>query len=195
MATSTIAAPAPPAVTTDEANALLTDFESVVQTHRPAVFRFALACLRDRDAAETVAQDCFWKAFSCRHTFRGECRVKTWLMRIAVNLVRDRMRSRKLRFWQRATLNSVDQVSRCTERLPDASRSPERLLVLRERVAAIWSAAGNLPEKQRCVFLLRFVEEMDILEIAAATGMKEGTVKTHLSRSLGTIRNSIGSNI
>ena len=41
---------------------------------------------------------------------------------------------------------------------------------------------------QRTVFLLRFVEDMDLLEIAAVTGMKEGTVKTHLFRALHTIR-------
>jgi RNA polymerase sigma-70 factor (ECF subfamily) len=42
------------------------------------------------------------------------------------------------------------------------------------------------------VFLLRFVEDMDLLEIAVATGMKEGTVKTHLFRALHAIRERLG---
>ena len=58
----------------------------------------------------------------------------------------------------------------------------------RQQVAAIWKAVEQLPEGQRTVFLLRFVEEMEILEIAAATGLKEGTVKIHLFRALKTIR-------
>jgi RNA polymerase sigma-70 factor (ECF subfamily) len=55
-------------------------------------------------------------------------------------------------------------------------------------LAAIWSAVARLSGKQRTVFLLRFVEDMDLLEIAAVTGMKEGTVKTHLFRALQSMR-------
>jgi len=50
----------------------------------------------------------------------------------------------------------------------------------------------GLSERQRTVFLLRFVEDMDLLEIAAATGMKEGTVKTHLFRALQAVRERMG---
>ena len=66
---------------------------------------------------------------------------------------------------------------------------------MNERMAAIWTAADRLPEKQRTVFLLRFVEDMDLLEIVAATGMKEGTVKTHLFRALRTVRERLGEKI
>jgi len=60
------------------------DFEAVVRTYWPKVFRFAFASLGDRDAAETIAQDCFWKAYESRDRFRNECSLNTWLMRIAV---------------------------------------------------------------------------------------------------------------
>jgi len=171
---------------------LTADFDSVVGAFRPAVFRFALACLRDRDAAETVAQDCFLKAFNSRNAFRGDCAVKTWLMQIAVNLIRDRIRNRKLQFWRRAKLEPVDCLG---QRLDAHQPSPETALVCREKLAAMWTAVDRLPAKQRCVFLLRFVEDLDVLEIAEATGMKEGTVKTHLFRSLATIREKIGAAI
>ena len=58
----------------------------------------------------------------------------------------------------------------------------------KEQVEAIWRAAASLSERQRTVFLLRFVEDMDLLEIAAVTGMKEGTVKTHLFRAVQSVR-------
>lgn len=61
----------------------------------------------------------------------------------------------------------------------------------KEQVAAIWRAAANLSERQRTVFLLRFVEDMDLLEIAAVTGMKEGTVKTHLFRAVQSVRRGL----
>jgi RNA polymerase sigma-70 factor (ECF subfamily) len=172
-------------VVLNETNALTSDFASIVSAYRPAVFRFALASLRDRDAAESIAQDCFLKAFNSRATFRGDCGIKTWLMQIAVNLIRDHVRNRRLQFWRRAKLEPVEHLSGW---LDHGQRSPEAVLLLQERLTALWAAVDRLPEKQRCVFLLRFVEDMDILEIAKATGMKEGTVKTHLFRSLGTIR-------
>jgi RNA polymerase sigma-70 factor (ECF subfamily) len=164
---------------------LTADFESVVRIYRPAIFRFALASLRDRDAAETIVQDCFLKAFNGRDKFRGECALKTWLMQIAVNLIRDQIRNRRLRFWRRATLEPLEKLG---QRLDPAQQSPEASVLSREQIAALWAAVDRLPEKQRCVFLLRFVEDMEILEIVTATGMKEGTVKTHLFRSLGAIR-------
>ena len=57
--------------------------------------------------------------------------------------------------------------------------------------AAVWDTVGGLSPRQRTVFLLRFVEEMELLEIAAATGMKEGTVKAHLFRALEAVRTRI----
>ena len=70
----------------------IADFDAVVRLYWPRVFRFALASLRDRDAAQTVAQDCFLRAYRARDRFRGEARVLTWLLQIAVNLVRDQTR-------------------------------------------------------------------------------------------------------
>jgi RNA polymerase sigma-70 factor, ECF subfamily len=167
------------------------DFEALVQLYRPRVFRFALASLRDLDAAETVTQDCFLRVYQARESFRQDCSVQTWLMQIAVNLVRDYMRSRRLQFW-RWVSRTAKVVDSATVSLADRGRSPEAQVLLRERVAAIWAAADRLPGKQRMVFLLRFVEDMDLLEIAVATGMKEGTVKTHLFRALRAVRQQMG---
>src|SRR5580693_10561974 len=102
----------------------LEDFEGVVRLYWPKVFRFALASLRDRHAAETLAQDCFFKAYKARDGFRGEASVSTWLMQIAVNLVRDHARDRRLQFWKRARLTAVD-VTTAGRWLPDAGASPE----------------------------------------------------------------------
>src|SRR5262245_49874694 len=65
------------------------DFDRVVELYSPSIFRFLLASLYDRDAAETLTQDCFLRAYRKRHEFRAEASIKTWLMQIAMNLVRD----------------------------------------------------------------------------------------------------------
>jgi len=170
--------------------AQLEDFDAVVRIHRPKIFRFALASTYDRDAAETLTQDCFLKAYRSREWFRGDSSVQTWLMQIAVNLVRDWARNRRLQFWKR--LRTAPEPDSVKDWMPDRELSPEGQAMVREQVAAVWAAAGRLPERQRTVFLLRFVEDMDLLEIAAATGMKEGTVKAHLFRALEAVRGRIG---
>jgi RNA polymerase sigma-70 factor (ECF subfamily) len=167
------------------------DIESILRLYRPKVFRFILASLRDTDAAETLTQDCFLKAYQARERFRNECSIETWLMRIAVNLVRDHTRNRRFRFWRRAQL-TAKPVESLRDWLSDGQRSPEMNTLLKEEVQAVWDAAEALSQNQRTVFLLRFVEDMDLLEIARATGMKEGTVKVHLFRALQAIRDRIG---
>jgi RNA polymerase sigma-70 factor (ECF subfamily) len=169
----------------------LDDFDAVVRLHWPAVFRFALASLRDRDAAQTLTQDCFVKAWRGRGAFRGESTVKTWIVRIAVNLVRDHARNRRLQFWKRTTARARD-IQEAGERIPDERMSAETRVLRDEQIRAVWEISGTLPERQRTVFLLRFVEDMDLLEISSALGLKEGTVKTHLFRAVQSVRERLG---
>jgi RNA polymerase sigma-70 factor, ECF subfamily len=166
------------------------DFDRVVATYQPSVFRFLLASLRDRDEAETLTQECFLRAFRHRRQFRGSASVKTWLMQIAVNLIRDRARNRRLQFWRRTQMSAVE-VCDLPGGFVNRGVSPESLALLKEQVRGIWQATRHLSEKQRSVFLLRFVEEMDILEIAEALDIREGTVKAHLSRALRNVRDHI----
>jgi RNA polymerase sigma-70 factor (ECF subfamily) len=165
-------------------------FDAIVECYRPRIFRFALASLRDRDAAETIAQDCFLRAYKAQHSFRRDCSLQTWLMQIAVNLVRDHLRNRRLRFWKR--FQAMPERPEPLTTPVSEELSPEMAVLFRQQLDAVWSAAESLPERQKTVFLLRFVEDMDILEIAAAAGMKEGTVKSHLFRALEAVRGRLG---
>ncbi len=165
----------------------IVDFDAVIQRYWPRVFRFVLASVRDHDVAQTLSQDCFFKAYQSRARFRGEASLQTWLMQIAVNLVRDRARGAQFKFWKRTPTIPVEDSP-----LPTGAINPEETVLVKERVAAVWDAAALLPERQRTVFLLRFVEDMELLEIAAVTGLKEGSVKVHLFRALRRVRESVG---
>src|SRR5688572_3524095 len=100
------------------------DFDKVVEFHWHRVFRFVLASVRDRDTAQTVTQDCFLKAYRNRMRFRGDSSVGTWLMKIAVNLVRDSMRNRRLQFWKHVGLFSVDAAA-IDDKIANRDASPE----------------------------------------------------------------------
>jgi RNA polymerase sigma-70 factor (ECF subfamily) len=110
-------------------------------------------------------------------------------MQIAVNLVRDHTRNRRVQSWKRAAPDPVDGAVR--NLIPDGEINPEQRILAKEQVDAVWSAMARLPERQRTVFLLRYAEEMELLEIVAATGLKEGAVKVHLYRAARSVRSDV----
>ncbi len=165
----------------------LDDLASVVALYEARVFRFLLISLRDRDAAESLTQETFLRAWTSRASFRTDCSVLTWLMRIALNLARDHTRTGRFRFWKSVGTSAVD-VAEVEAHVPERGSSTEARLIAHEQVARIWETVAGLSERQRSIFLLRFVEEMEIPEISAVTGLPSGTVKSHLYRALATIR-------
>lgn len=167
------------------------DFDRVVQFYWPRILRFILASVRDRDAAETLTQDCFWNAYRGRKSFRGDSTLHTWLMRIAVNSVRKFQRNRRLQFW-RGVQHSAIQPAAIGDWLPDRRMSPETSALVNEQVRAVLNATKSLSERQRTVFLLRFMEDMNILEIAEATGLTESAVNVHLFRAVRAVRKCLG---
>jgi RNA polymerase sigma-70 factor, ECF subfamily len=167
------------------------DYEQFVQQHRALVLRFVFASVRDMDLAETLTQDCFWNAYKSRATFRGDCGIQTWLIRIALNLIRDHVRSRRFQFWRKAERVGREEM----QRWPDRGISPEDKAAVNEQVRAVWDATKSLSERQRTVFLLRYVEDLDISEIAEATGLSSSTVNVHLVRAVRSIRKRLGERV
>jgi RNA polymerase sigma-70 factor (ECF subfamily) len=161
--------------------------DSIVATYEQRIFRFHLISIRDRDVAQSLTQDTFVRAWSGRSSFRGDCSISTWLMRIALNLIRDYTRTDRFRFWKRVSETAVD-VSDISSHVPHRDSSLESRLIASEQMTLVWESVAQLSDRQRSVFLLRFLEELELSEIATITGLPISTVKTHLYRALATIR-------
>lgn len=176
------------------------EFEELVRLHQRRIYRVLLGLVRDADAADTLTQECFLRAFRHRRSFRGESSAGTWLVRIAVNLARDHHRSRKNAFWRKMFGGNRDNEGPASQPAKGPGTmdevaglaAPEALadrdLAARQELNAVWAAAADLSDQQRVVFFLRFAEEMTLEEIAQATSLEVGTVKTHLHRAIGTLR-------
>ena len=177
----------PAEATRIDGEAAAREFANIVLAHRPQIFRFLLASTRDVDLAETLTQECFLKAHRNWESFRGESSAMTWLMRIAINLEKDHWRNRRLQFWRHTRTNSVD-LDDASDWLPSGERTVEQHLIAKENVAKVWQVVAKLSCRQRTVFLLRYVEELELSEIAQSTGLSEGTVKAHLSRAVNRVR-------
>jgi RNA polymerase sigma-70 factor, ECF subfamily len=167
-------------------------FDAIIRRHQRRVYRVIFLLLRDADAADTLTQECFLRAYLKRKSFRGESSLETWLLRIAVNLAKDHGKNRRAWFWRQ--LVWLDHPERGGELPAPATQvasprpSPEEQLLAREEVRTVWQALDVLSEQQRAVFLLRFAEEMPLEEVGDALGIKVGTVKAQLARATRKIR-------
>jgi len=165
-------------------------FEQIVQQNQRRVYRVIYLLLRDHDAAETLSQECFLKVYRGLPDFRGDCRLDTWILRIAVNLARDHAKSRRLSFWKRLVgLDNEPQNGRIEH--PDLQPSPERVLLAREQLESVWAAVETLSQQQRAIFFLRFSEEMSLAEIADVLGIRIGSVKAQLFRAMSAVRKKV----
>jgi len=173
-------------------NAAAQDFDHLVRLHQRRIYRVLFSLVRDPDLADNLTQECFLRAYQKWDTFRGEARVETWLIRIAVNLARDQGRSRRWQFWrslvrQPATAENGTAFLETT----DPGPSVEQALLAREQLAAVKSILRTLPLQQRTVFSLRFFEEMSLEEIAQTMELEVGTIKAHLFRAISKVRKAV----
>jgi len=135
------------------------------------------------DDGEDVAQEAFVAAYDKRASFRRGEPFRPWLYRIAVNRCLDRLRTHS----RRPAL--VDMAS-----VPELSASggdPIKALLSEESERRLGEAVANLPPKLRAVFLLRHLDDLSYAEIALATGLPMGTVKTHLFRARTQLRQAL----
>jgi RNA polymerase sigma-70 factor (ECF subfamily) len=179
-----------------EAAAVLTaaDFDALVREHQQRIYRVALGVTRDPDAADTITQECFLRAYRKRASFRGDSSVTTWLTRIAINLAIDHQRNRRNTFWRRLfgfAGPEAESGEAAALEVADGRASPERALLAREQVELVRAAVDALSGQQRAVFTLRFVEELSLEEVAAAMELEVGTVKAHLFRAVSAVRRKL----
>ena len=164
-------------------------FDDLMRQHQRRVYRVIYLLVRDADTADTLTQECFLRAYQKRASFRGECRIETWILRIAVNLVRDHGKNRRASFWKRLVgLDDSESTDTGPRQFPAREPSAERALLAREELEAVWNALSSLSSQQRAIFFLRYEEEMPLAQIADLLEVKIGTVKTQLSRATGKLR-------
>ena len=159
-------------------------FHELVRPYEKSVYFATFSILQNEQDAEDAAQETMLKALKNLHNFRAESKFSTWLISIAVNEARARMRhARVLKF------ESVDQPAEDEEGsftpavITDWREVPLQALERKELREQLQRAIASLPEIYREVLLLRDVEEFNIAETAAALGVSEGVVKTRLLRA------------
>jgi RNA polymerase sigma-70 factor, ECF subfamily len=154
------------------------DFEILMRRHNQRVYRAVRAFLRDEAEVEDVMQQAYLRAFLHLDQLAEGAKIATWLVRIAVNLAIDRLRSRR-----RLAEASLSDEESGRDEVVSTSRSPESELGDRELAALLEDALADLPEIYRAVFVLREVEGMSTEEVGEALAISEPAVKVRLHRA------------
>jgi RNA polymerase sigma-70 factor, ECF subfamily len=157
-------------------------FQALVERETPRVFRTCYRVLGRVEDAEEATQETFVLAFRALGTFRGDGHPAGWLTRIAV---RESWRRSADRSRRRAITAELDGDAL---KIAQDARDPMAEAVLAEERERVRVAVGHLPELYRHVITLRFFADLSILEIAAASGRPEGTVKAQVHRGLQRLR-------
>jgi len=167
-------------------------FKVMMKRHNQALFRTARAILKNDEEAEDSVQESWLLAHRSMGSFRGEARLSTWLVRIAVNESLGRLR-RSRRSAEVIPMSVDDTDVPMQENMPDESHAaaPEVQALRGEVRKLIESRIDKLPDAFRTVFVLRAVEEMSVEETAAALDIPEATVRTRFFRARSLLRESL----
>jgi len=155
-------------------------FAALVRLHQGRVFSIALRMLMDRALAEDLAQEVFLQLHHSLRSIESHRHLVFWLRQVTARRAIDRLRQE-----HRGRLVSLD----ASEPLLDAAAAgdvPDAEDALLQ--AHLRELIGELAPMARAVLLLRYQEDLDPVEIARALGIPVNTVKSHLKRSLNTLR-------
>lgn len=160
-----------------------TAFEELVRHYDRQIFRTAQHITQNREDAEDITQDVFFKAFQKLDQFQGNSKFSTWLVRIAVNESLMRLRKRKT-----SKTVSMDQDVETNEgSIPrdfaEWRPNPEQSFSQSELAEILQRTIAGLPPGFRTVFTLRDIENLSTEETAEALGLSVPAVKSRLLRA------------
>jgi len=165
----------------------------VMRRNNQRLFRAAWQILRNREDAEDAVQGAYLKAFAAIKSFAGRSSLSTWLTRIVINNALANARSDRRR---RSLLEESEPpiLDDYRERLMQGSISvsPERAVARGQIRQIVDDAIDQLPPPFRAVFVLRQIEDLDVIEVAEKLGIPPATVKTRHLRARRRLQRSLG---
>ncbi len=167
-------------------------FSELVRLYDRSVLRIALRIMRSPDDAQDAYQEAFLKVYRNLHKFRFQCRLSTWIYRIATNACLDLLRRRKSRpeftalETDGAGLSPLDVAADAAP-----TGSPYRMARSAEKRERLDRALDRLSDRERAVFTLRHHAGMRLREIGEINAMSEDSAKQCLFRATRKLRKEL----
>ena len=159
-------------------------FEALIHLHEKKVYALCRRMCRDEDDALEAAQDTFLAVWRGIGSFRADAQFSTWLYRLATNACLDLLRREK----KRGGDVSLDDAEARLDPA-DPAPQPEEVVERKETQRMVREGLYALPDNYREVLVLRELEQLSYAEIAEATQLDVGTVKSRISRARTALRN------
>jgi RNA polymerase sigma-70 factor (ECF subfamily) len=172
-------------------------FALLMRRYNQSLYRAARSILKDDAEAEDAVQDAYLLAYRSMGSFRGDAKLSTWLVRIAVNEALARLRKRARRgevIRLDGEPGSNDEATE-TDMHQAQPEQPERGALRAETRRLLEKKIDALPDAFRTVFVLRALEELSVEETAAALGIPEATVRSRFFRARSLLREALAREI
>jgi RNA polymerase sigma-70 factor (ECF subfamily) len=172
------------------------NFDKVVEDYQRRLYGFALRMTSNREDAEEIVQDAFVRAYRAlgkmSNEQRAELRLQPWLYTIALNVTRNRLRSKRP---PSVALDSLADPDALLRESNEGPAQPETIVEQNAEIALVESALMQLPMHLRAAATLRFIEGRSHPEIAEILNQPIGTVKSHVHRAVRILRRILGPQI
>lgn len=158
-------------------------FDELYSKYHHDVFQFIFYMVKNREQAEDLVQEVYIRVLKSYERFEGKSSEKTWLFSIARNVTIDHFR--KSKGWKERLAEKFDWT---TGVVKDDNPIPEEIALQKEEVAMIYKCLDKCTVDQRMVIIMRYIQELSIIETAEALGWTESKVKTTQHRALKVLK-------
>lgn len=164
-------------------------FEKVVRLYGDQLLGYLTKMTGCRATAEDRFQETFKRIYEKKHTFKGG-NFKSWMFRIATNIVMDGFRKEK-NVPQVSLANNDDDARNENFDIPDDSSDPAENVEKAEQASLVRSVIAKLPKRQKATLVMSYYQKLTYREVAEVLDCSIGTVKTQMFRALRTLADNL----
>ncbi|AJC25245.1 RNA polymerase sigma factor SigW [Bacillus velezensis] len=165
-------------------------FAEIVDLYKDKIYQLCYRMLGNVHEAEDIAQEAFIRAYVNIDSFDINRKFSTWLYRIATNLTIDRIRKKKPDYYLDAEVAGTEGLTMYSQIAADGVLPEDAVLSL-ELSDTIQKKILKLPDKYRTVIVLKYIDELSLIEIGEILNIPVGTVKTRIHRGREALRKQL----
>ncbi|MCG1023778.1 MULTISPECIES: RNA polymerase sigma factor SigW [Sutcliffiella] len=165
-------------------------FAEIVEIFKDKIYQLVYRMIGNSHEAEDIAQEAFIRAYININSFDVNRKFSTWLYRIATNLTIDRIRKKKPDYYLDAEVAGTEGLTMYSQVAADIAL-PEEEVETMELQGEIQRQILKLPDKYRSVIVLKYIDELSLIEISEILEIPVGTVKTRIHRGREALRQQL----
>ncbi|MFQ6043414.1 MAG: RNA polymerase sigma factor [Candidatus Poribacteria bacterium] len=162
----------------------LSAFDEIVNRHHTKIYRLAYRLLGNAEDADDATQETFIEAYKSLKSFKYKSKFSTWLYRVALNTCHQQIRKAESR---RRTLTAFADNVKFLD-AENGIETPDNVALKKERQRLLQAAIDRLPERQKQVIVLFYMQNLKYREIAEILGCPEGTVASRLNTAIKNLK-------